>query len=318
MDKENSWSELKDKEIVSILDGDTELIQSDNLTLNMPHLTAKDIVYGIGRSFKYYIPLYDDNKLARSRWKLFFDLLDNATKYNQTKKVLELIFDKRNFRKYIEDDLGKDVSSCRKLIPLIQKEAIDRINDILYTKDLKLTYQLDLVPLNTEIGYIKAQVNLEDKSEASQSEELQKGFYILPFKQENEDMMKAIQMELNKKKVNLDLVKAGDIFDCKYQNNIVAEIKDSINNAKVIITDISDINANVYFELGIAMASNKNLIMICNGDTFDENYKGKLPLDISTTRVIFYKRGFQTEMEAADKIAKEIGSILDSKPVKID
>ena len=44
MDKENSWSELKDKEIVSILDGDTELIQSDNLTLNMPHLTAKDIV----------------------------------------------------------------------------------------------------------------------------------------------------------------------------------------------------------------------------------------------------------------------------------
>ena len=129
------------------------------------------------------------------------------------------------------------------------------------------------MPLNTEIGYIKAQVNLEDKSEASQSEELQKGFYILPFKQENEDMMKAIQTELNKKKVNLDLVKAGDIFDCKYQNNIVAEIKDSINNAKVIITDISDINANVYFELGIAMASNKNLIMICNGDTFDENYK---------------------------------------------
>lgn len=125
MDVENSWSELKDKEIVSILDGDTELINSNGSALKMPHLTAKDIVYKVGRSFKYYIPLYDENRLARSRWKLFFDLLDNAAEHNQTKEVLKLVFDKRNFRKYIEDDLGKDISLCRKLIPLIQKEAID-------------------------------------------------------------------------------------------------------------------------------------------------------------------------------------------------
>lgn len=172
--------------------------------------------------------------------------------------------------------------------------------------------------MNTEIAYIKAQVDLEDKPEIPQSKKLQKGFYILPFKRENEDMMKAIQTELNKKKVNLDLVKAGDIFDYKYQNNIIAEIRDSINNAKVIITDISDINANVYFELGFAMASNKNLIMICNHDAFDKNYKENLPLDIATTRVIFYKQGFQSETEAANRIVKEIKSILDSKPVKID
>ena len=43
------WKKLKDKEIVAVLDGDTELEEiNDNpqiLHLNMPHLTARDIVY---------------------------------------------------------------------------------------------------------------------------------------------------------------------------------------------------------------------------------------------------------------------------------
>ena len=315
------WKELKDHEIVAILDGDAEFKKSKTgskmPSLKMPHLTAKNIVYDIGYDhFHYYIPLYDDNHKTRSRWQLFFDLIDKSMEKNQTKEVLQYIFDKQNFRTYIEKDLGEDISVCRKLIPQIQESAFARINDVLYTKDLKITPQCELVPLG-------------DKSDSNSSDHLsdgnvsgkKTGFYILPFEGNPKDCMLAIQKTLKEEHVNMDLVKAGDVFDKKYNTNIVEEIKDKIKNADVIIADLSKKNPNVYFELGLATALNKNnIITICNIKDYNDPkiYDGRLPLDILIHRTIFYKLGFESEGKTAQKVVKEIKSVLINEPVKVE
>ena len=311
------WKKLKDKEIVAVLDGDTELEEiNDNpqiLHLNMPHLTARDIVYKIGNHFNYFIPL-KYNGLIRSRWQLFYDLIDKATENNQIQEVLQFIFDKENFRVYIEDELALDISACRKLIPQIQDAAVSRINDVLYTKDLKLTKGYDLISLKA-----KSSNSIQNLSVNNGLDKAKVGFYILPFEKVPEDMMGAVKAELDSERVNLDLVKAGDIFDSRYKTNIMAEIKDKIRTADVIMADISGKNPNVFFELGCAMTLNKAIIIICNKESFDSenDYDGQLPLDITMNRTIFYEVGFESEREKAQKIVKEIRSILTATPVRV-
>lgn len=315
------WKELKDHEIVAILDGDAELkeldINSKMLSLKMPHLTAKNIVYDIGYDhFHYYIPLYDDNHKTRSRWQLFFDLIDKSMEKNQTKEVLQYIFDKQNFRSYIEKDLGEDISVCRKLIPQIQESAFARINDVLYTKDLKMTSQCEIVPLDD-----KSDSNSCDHPNDGTVSKKKTGFYILPFEGDPKDCMLAIQTALENEHVNVDLVKAGDVFDKQYNTNIIDEIKDKIKNADVIIADLSKKNPNVYFELGLAAALNKNnIITICRTKDYKDEkvYNGHLPLDISINRTIFYEIGFESERKTAQKVVKEINSILTNEPVKVE
>ena len=320
MNNKEYWKELKDREIVEILDGDTKLVELNAspqiLHLQMPHLTAKDIVFGIGKDhFNYYIPLCE-NKMTRSRWQLFFDLLDKSIENDQVRELIRFIFNKKNFRKYIENELGLDISACRELIPQIQKAAISRINDILYTKDLKMTLDYDLVSLTSET--LSKNDNEERKSNFSDTKE---GFYILPFDDGGpEDMMAAIKEKLSDTDVKLRLVKAGDFFDKKYKTNIIAEIKDKIQNADVIIADLSEKNPNVYFELGIATALNKDIVTICNQENFDnkEVYNGRLPLDITINRIIFYKDGYKIIKKTAEKVVKEIESILTSTPVAVE
>lgn len=244
---------------------------------------------------------------------MFYDLIDKSIENNQIQEVLQFIFDKENFRTYIEDELALDISVCRKLIPQIQDAAVSRINDVLYTKDLKLTKEYDLISLKTE---------LHPTQELSMHNTLNKakvGFYILPFEKAPEDMMGAVKDELDVENINIDLVKAGDIFDRKYRINIITEIKDKIQNADVIIADISSKNPNVFFELGCAMTLNKDIIMICNRESYDSEdvYDKHLPLDITVNRAIFYKIGFRSEKEVAQKIVKEIRSILTAKPVRV-
>jgi hypothetical protein len=63
----------------------------------------------------------------------------------------------------------------------------------------------------------------------------------------------------------------------------ITSIEDGIRNAAVCLADISEDNANVWFELGYALALGRPVIMVCSND------RQRFPFDIQHRTVIVYK-----------------------------
>lgn len=64
----------------------------------------------------------------------------------------------------------------------------------------------------------------------------------------------------------------------------IAEIESGIRNSRICLADISLDNANVWFELGYAIASNKDVILICG-----PSRSTKFPFDVQHRTIIRYK-----------------------------
>lgn len=76
----------------------------------------------------------------------------------------------------------------------------------------------------------------------------QKVFVITPF---NDDFL-ALYKELRRTfEENFDFTNAGDLDN---QQNILQDIVEGIYQAEVIIADLTGLNANVFYELGLAHA----------------------------------------------------------------
>lgn len=76
---------------------------------------------------------------------------------------------------------------------------------------------------------------------------------------------------------------------------ITSRIEESINNAGIIICDVSELSPNVYYELGFARAQKKTIIMTARAGT-------SLPFDVRQYRTNFYS----DEMELQEIIKKEL------------
>ncbi len=100
-------------------------------------------------------------------------------------------------------------------------------------------------------------------------------------------------------------------FDCHRAdlatgpNAIISDIIKDIFAADVVIADVSGSNPNVFYELGIAHAIDNKTLVIC------EKTGQKLPFDLASYRVIFYRRSI-------DGIEKELRSKLESGLAKLD
>lgn len=68
--------------------------------------------------------------------------------------------------------------------------------------------------------------------------------------------------------------------------NIIEHTIDLIFEADVVIADLSLSKSNVFYELGVAHALEKKVIMICEEGA-------RLPFNITTYRVIFYRQGIE-------------------------
>lgn len=106
-------------------------------------------------------------------------------------------------------------------------------------------------------------------------------FVITPF---NEDFLALFNALKEKFDEQYNFTNAGDLDN---QQNILQDIVEGIYNADVIIADLSGLNANVFYELGLAHAMNKKVIIITQDI-------GELPFDIKSYRanqysLLFYK-----------------------------
>ena len=77
----------------------------------------------------------------------------------------------------------------------------------------------------------------------------------------------------------LDTVRADEIYG---PGLIIRDIVEQILRSQVVIAEITPENANVYFEVGYALAWNKPIVLLARQGT-------QLPFDVSGFRVLFYE-----------------------------
>ena len=118
----------------------------------------------------------------------------------------------------------------------------------------------------------------------------------MPFAAEFEDVYKYLISE--------GLESAGYIVkradDIKSQSNIIGDIVKGITTSDLIVADLTGANPNVYYELGIAHALNKKVILITQ--EIDD-----LPFDLRSYRVIGYSVYF-AKMNQAKKELSELAN----------
>ena len=87
---------------------------------------------------------------------------------------------------------------------------------------------------------------------------------------------------------------------------IIQDITRAIHESKIIIADISPVNANVFYEVGFAHALNKPTILIAEKET-------KLPFDVSSFRTLFYENTIGGKRKLEEGLKRHIDAILQQK-----
>lgn len=118
---------------------------------------------------------------------------------------------------------------------------------------------------------------------------MNKAFIIMPFSEAFVDIYNYLILEALES-VGYDVKRADDI---KSQNNILGDIIEGIISSDLIVADLTDSNPNVYYELGIAHAMGKRVILLTQ--SIEE-----LPFDLRSYRVVAYDSHF-SKMNQAKK-----------------
>lgn len=106
-------------------------------------------------------------------------------------------------------------------------------------------------------------------------------FVLMPFAEEFSDVYQYLICE-SLTSVGYRVTRADDI---KSQNNILADIVEGIVASELIVADLTGANPNVYYELGIAHALDKNVILLAQEIS-------DLPFDLRSYRVVAYSTHF--------------------------
>src|SRR5664280_1463118 len=153
-------------------------------------------------------------------------------------------------------------------------------------------------------------MNARDKKSAEsvfmskQNSEKRICFVISPF-EDRFDRIFSDQIEPTVKKFKLSCYRADH---SKAPVAITEEIFEQIAGAKIIIADLTTLNPNVLYELGIAHTMNKRVIMLVQ-----EQEKEKLPFDIKHIRAVFYRDNLEGWEKLSADLKKSIGKTLEKE-----
>ncbi len=134
-----------------------------------------------------------------------------------------------------------------------------------------------------------------------------KVFMIMPFEDEFFEVYEMLKRQFEKEFI---FSHAGDEDN---QQNILKDIIQAIYEADIIIADLTGLNANVFYELGVAHTLNKKVIIIT------ENISS-LPFDLKSYRAKEYSTHFTKFAELIEALDKYLhgaisGEITYSNPV---
>jgi len=103
----------------------------------------------------------------------------------------------------------------------------------------------------------------------------------------------------------LNCIKADDIFNT---NALMQDIANSIRESSIIIADLTEKNANVFYELGLAHAFNKKVILITQNDS-------DVPSDLKGYKYYKYDINTTDGINNFEEILKKLKSSIDANLV---
>lgn len=111
-------------------------------------------------------------------------------------------------------------------------------------------------------------------------------------------------------KTGLKPIRADD--DIFSTGKIIDQVWSGINNAKVLVAELTSRNANVYYELGLAHALNKPVVLVSSNED-------DMPFDLKHIRVIYYDKNDPFwGNKLIDKVAENILSAINTRiPMKL-
>lgn len=122
---------LRNKEIIAILDGDTQIEEVNDIRISMPYLSGP-MLCELSQKFGCYQEYYwgNSSKSNLSRCQYMDNILEYVIKENKVSQLLSYMMEKERF----SDSLRKlnNVSDIEKMYKYIIKKVIDQINSILY------------------------------------------------------------------------------------------------------------------------------------------------------------------------------------------
>ncbi len=124
-------------------------------------------------------------------------------------------------------------------------------------------------------------------------------FVIMPFSEDYMALYEELKIQFGDE---FDFKNAGDLDN---QQNILQDIVEGIYQSSVIIADLTGLNANVFYELGLAHAMNKKVIIITQDI-------GELPFDIKSYRANEYSLKFNKLPILIDELKKLLSGAIDN------
>jgi hypothetical protein len=106
-------------------------------------------------------------------------------------------------------------------------------------------------------------------------------FVIMPFASKFDSVYETFKSAVQSEEINLSCVRGDDL----YQQHILQSILDQILESEFIIADLTDLNANVFYELGLvhAMKEMKKVVIVAQDTSF-------IPFDLKQFRCLIYER----------------------------
>ncbi|MEQ3466981.1 abortive infection family protein [Enterococcus cecorum] len=163
---DNLFSLLRNKEIIAILDGDTQygdykFEDSTTIKISMPYLSGADLC---ALSTLFGLPVtYSWNGGALSRWQYLDNLLEYCIKNNKCSRLLDHMFSLQQFNKVLNGHTANELKSAHEKIVSI---VIENINGILLFSGTELTLsgkRFVVQPIDNKIEIVAPTIKTIDR-----------------------------------------------------------------------------------------------------------------------------------------------------------
>ena len=238
------------------------------------------------------------NEEIRRRSSVVFIGFDNSRDYEEAfQLLLDTVWgqDKPSFfelleltlKDYIRWDRGK--TDLSKILENLEQLGMstNQLDNLKTTKKIPISTSQSDIP-EKQIEFNQTLAKLDEKL----------CFIIMPFTDKLNPIYESIIKPVVKD-LKLNCLRADEIFTTK---PIVEEIWENIKKAGFLIADLTDRNPNVFYELGLAHALNKNVILLTQ-DIQD------VPFDLRHYRIIVY----QDSISGADKLKSTLKEFINEK-----
>ncbi|WP_273751803.1 hypothetical protein [Leuconostoc mesenteroides] len=272
--------------------------------------------------FTNYMALRDNNTMDTFNHDSLLSLsLEDAITKMETQASNEL-----GLEKYIFATFDKNLwYSAREFLNSIYSEA-EQTDDFIINIVNKYAGQQDTRALNCLSGMIQSVFQyLEELTRKKNKMNInpifkadnlvidpKMVFCALPFNDSRLEIFTDI-IRPHLESMELNAIKINDVKSIT--GNIMENIWTYINKSRCVIVDISDRNPNVFYELGICHTVGKDTIIICDEDSFKNDYNNQFPFDISGLNTIVYKNRGAGMERLKEELSLVIQAVLTGKDV---